>query len=37
VWCGGSSLKEAFLGLYNMASVKDAPIATNMDYSVAPP
>jgi hypothetical protein len=33
VWCEGLSLKVAFPGLYNMASVKDASIATNMDYS----
>jgi hypothetical protein len=34
MWCGDSSLKKAFPGLYNMASMKDTPmIAANMDYS----
>ena len=33
MWCGGSSLKEAFPSLHNMASVKDTSSATNMDYS----
>ena len=32
VRCGGLSLKVAFPGLYNMASVKDVSIAANMDY-----
>jgi hypothetical protein len=32
VWCGGSSLKVAFSGIYNLASVKDASIAVNIDY-----
>ena len=36
MWCGGSSLKEAFPSLYNMASVKNASIAANMDYSSGP-
>ena len=34
MWCGDSSLKEAFPGLYSMASMKDMPtIAADMDYS----
>jgi hypothetical protein len=33
VWCGEVTLKDAFLGLYNIASVKDASIADNVDRS----
>jgi hypothetical protein len=33
VWCGEVSLKAIFPVLYNIASMKDAPVATNMDYS----
>jgi hypothetical protein len=33
MWCGDSSLKEAFPGLYDMHSVKDAPVLVNMDLS----
>jgi hypothetical protein len=34
MWRGDWSLKEAFPGLYNMASMKDTPtIGANMDYS----
>jgi hypothetical protein len=33
VWRGELTLKDAFLGLYNIASVKDASIANNMDCS----
>ena len=33
MWKVGSSLKEAFPGLYNMASVRNASIASNMNYS----
>ena len=32
VWCKEASLKEAFPGLYNIASAKDASIANNMDF-----
>ena len=31
VWCGDTSLKVAFSILYNIANVKDATVATNMD------
>jgi hypothetical protein len=31
VWCGSSSLKEAFPGLYNLACNKEASIADNHD------
>ena len=33
VWCGETSLKGAFPILYNIANVKDATVATNMDLS----
>ena len=33
MWCGDSSLKEAFPDLYNMDSVKDALVVVNMDLS----
>jgi hypothetical protein len=33
VWCGTLTLKEVFLGLYNIATVKDASIAANMDFT----
>jgi hypothetical protein len=33
VWCGEVILKEAFLGLYNIASAKDASIVDNMDFT----
>jgi hypothetical protein len=33
VWRGEVTLKDAFPGLYNIASVKDASIANNMDRS----
>jgi hypothetical protein len=33
VWCGALTLMEVFLGLYNIATVKDASIATNMDFT----
>jgi hypothetical protein len=33
VWCGNSSLKEAFPGLYNMVTSKDASIMANLDFS----
>jgi hypothetical protein len=33
VWCGETSLKVAFPILYNIANVKDATMATNMDLS----
>jgi hypothetical protein len=33
VWCGKTSLKATFPALYSIASAKDAPLATNMDYS----
>jgi hypothetical protein len=33
VWCGDRTLKEEFPGLYSIASVKDASIADNMEYS----
>jgi hypothetical protein len=32
IWCGGTTLKEAFPGLYNIASAKEATIADNMDF-----
>jgi hypothetical protein len=32
VWCGEAILKEAFPGLYNIASAKDASIVDNMDF-----
>jgi hypothetical protein len=31
VWCGGTTLKEAFSGLYNIASAKEVSIVDNMD------
>jgi hypothetical protein len=33
LWCGNSTLKEAFPGLYNIASNKEASIADNIDLS----
>jgi hypothetical protein len=33
VWCGKVTHKDASLGLYNIASVKDASIADNLDRS----
>jgi hypothetical protein len=33
VWCNETSLKVAFPILYNIVSVKDATLATNMDLS----
>ena len=33
VWCGEVTLKDAFLVLYNIASIKDASIADNVDRS----
>jgi hypothetical protein len=33
VWCGESSLREAFSVLHIIARVKDAPVAVNMDCS----
>ena len=33
LWCGEMSLKEAFPILYKIASVKDASMADNMDFS----
>jgi hypothetical protein len=33
LWCGISTLKEAFLGLYNIASNKEASIVDNIDLS----
>jgi hypothetical protein len=33
VWCGNSSLKEAFPGLFSIASNKEASIADNIDLS----
>ena len=33
MWCGALTLKEVFLGLDNIAIVKDASIAANMDFT----
>jgi hypothetical protein len=33
VWCGEVSLKVVFPALYNIDCVKDAPVATHMDYT----
>jgi hypothetical protein len=33
VWCGESSLKDTFPGLFNIASVKEASIADNVERS----
>jgi hypothetical protein len=33
VWCGDRTLREEFPGLYSIASLKDASIADNMEYS----
>ena len=33
MWCSKTSLKATFPALYSIASAKDAPLATNMDYS----
>ena len=33
VWCGEATLKEVFPSLYNIASVKDASIVDNMDFT----
>jgi hypothetical protein len=33
VWHGEVTLKDAFPGLYNIASIKDASIADNVDCS----
>jgi hypothetical protein len=33
VWCGESSLKDTFPGLLNIASVKEASIADNVERS----
>ena len=32
VWCGETTLKEAYLGLYNIASAKEVSLADNMDF-----
>jgi hypothetical protein len=32
-WCGGMTLKKAFPNLYNIARLKDASIAINLDFS----
>jgi hypothetical protein len=33
IWCGDRALKEAFPGLFSIASYKEASIADNMEYS----
>ena len=33
VWCGGTTLKEAYPGLYNISNAKEASIADNMDFT----